>query len=159
MFIYSLRASSLKFFAVVLAGVAVLVALILVFPAEDTASVAVDGEIRYEKIKTGDDRINFLFSLGYTVDPEPIEEKKVMIPTEFDKTMVSYNELQKVTGLDLYKYRGKEVTQYSYNVTNYPGYDGKVYANLLIAGNRVIGGDICSADVSGFIHGLRQVEP
>ncbi len=158
MFIYSLRASSLKFFAVILAGVAVLVALILIFPVQDSVSTAAEGEINYEKIKTGEDRINFLLSLGYTVDPEPTEERKVTIPAEFDKTMVSYNELQKETGLDLYKYRGKEVTQYSYNVTNYPGYDGKVYANILMSGNRVIGGDVCSADVSGFIHGLRAAE-
>ena len=49
MFIYSLRASSLKFFAVILAGVAVLVALILIFPAQDSVSTAAEGEINYEK--------------------------------------------------------------------------------------------------------------
>ena len=44
----------------------------------------------------------------------------------------------------------------TYVVTNYEGYSGLVYANLLIYRNRVIGGDVCSADTSGFIHGFEK---
>ena len=158
MFIYSLRASTLKFFGIVAAGVIALVALLMIFPTDASIEAAADGNenINYEKIKTHDDRVNFLLGFGYSVEGDPVEEKTVKIPSEFDKTMTSYNELQKETGLDLYRYRGKEVTQYTYTVTNYPGYDGKVYANLLIYRGRVIGGDIASADVNGFMHGLRS---
>ena len=49
------------------------------------------------------------------------------------------------------KYRGREVTRYSYNVTNYPGYEGKVTANVIVYKYRVIGGDVSSSDVEGFI--------
>ena len=73
------------------------------------------------------------------------------IPAEFDKVMNTYNELQKRGGLDLSKYKGREVTRYSYNVRNYPDYDGTVTANVIVYKNRVIGGDVSSSDVSGFI--------
>lgn len=157
MFIYSLRASTLKFFGIALAGVVALVAVLIIFPGGDALPVTSDGaqNVNYEKIKTPQDRIDFLLQFGYSVEPEAAEEKKVTIPSEFDKTMSSYNELQKDAGLDIYRYRGKEVEFYSYVVTNYPDYDGRVLANLLIYRGRVIGGDICSADVNGFIHGLR----
>lgn len=157
MFIYSLRASTLKFFGIALAGVVALVAILIIFPGGEALPATSDGaqNINYEKIKTPQDRIDFLLQFGYSVEPAAEEEKKVTIPSEFDKTMSSYNELQKETGLDIYRYRGKEVDFYSYVVTNYPGYDGRVLANLLIYRGRVIGGDICSADVNGFIHGLR----
>ena len=46
--------------------------------------------------------------------------------------------------------------RYTYEITNYDGEDGVVYANILIYRNRVIGGDICSADVTGFIHGFEK---
>jgi len=73
------------------------------------------------------------------------------IPREFDRVMSTYNELQKRQGLDLSKYRGREVTRYSYKITNYPGYEGSVTANVIVYKNRVIGGDVSSSDVQGFI--------
>ena len=46
--------------------------------------------------------------------------------------------------------------RYTYELTNYDGYDGKVYVNMIVYRNRVIGGDVCSADVNGFIHGFEK---
>ena len=68
--------------------------------------------------------------------------------------MLSYNEFQRQMGLDLAKYKGKDVMRYTYEVTNYPEYEGRVYANVLIYRNKVIGGDICSADSKGFLQGF-----
>jgi hypothetical protein len=76
------------------------------------------------------------------------------MPSEFDKVFTGYNELQKRQGLDLSKYRNREVTRYTFTVTNYKNYDGTVLANVLVYRNRVIGGDICSADVTGFVAGF-----
>ena len=78
------------------------------------------------------------------------------IPSEFDRVFVSYNELQKRQGLDLSKYKRKEMTRFTYIITNYPEYDGVVYANLLVYRNKVVGGDVCSADVNGFLHGFKK---
>ena len=54
------------------------------------------------------------------------------------------------------KFKNKDVTRYTFAVTNYQGYEGTVYANVLFYRNRVIGGDICSADISGFVHGFEK---
>jgi hypothetical protein len=64
--------------------------------------------------------------------------------------------MQKAQGLDLSKFRKKELTRYTLEVTNYNGYEGKVYANVLVYRNKVVGGDICSADVKGFVHGFEK---
>ena len=36
-------------------------------------------------------------------------------------------------------------------MNNYPGYGGTVTANVIVFKNRVVGGDVCSSDVNGFI--------
>ena len=112
----------------------------------------------YDKIKTSDDIVSFLSQFGWEVDGTPLEEVKIRIPMEFDKVMNSYNELQRGQGLDLSKYRGKEVTRYTFRVKNYPDYDGEVMANVIIYKTRVIGGDLCSSDVRGFICGFGGVK-
>ena len=164
MFIYSFRASSLRFFAVITLSVAALAALIIFVPAYDPEggadaagiSTGITVSINYDKIKTNEDRINFLGQFGYTVVPDPVESTEVTVPRNFDRVFSGYNELQKAQGLDLAKYKGKTVTRYTYEVTNYDGEDGKVWANVIVYRNRVIGGDICSADPGGFIHGFAK---
>lgn len=155
MFIYSIKASTLKFIGVIGAAIISLTAIILLIPEytpKTTAAIAETvAEYKYDKIRNNDDRVEFLGQFGWEVDSEPTEEVTMKIPSEFDKVMNTYNELQKRGGLDLSKYRGREVTRYTYNVTNYPDYEGKVSANVIVYKNRVIGGDISSSDVSGFI--------
>ena len=158
MFVYSLRANTLKFFGIIGIALIALLSLIIFVPAYEpptTAAVAAKNEkINFEKVKTSEDRIQFLEQFGWTVESEPVEEAEITIPADFDKVMQSYNELQKQQGMDLSKYRNKDMMRYTYKITNYPDYGGTVYANLLIFKNRVVGGDICSSDVGGFIHGF-----
>ena len=90
------------------------------------------------------------------VDAGSAETVTVTIPAEFDKVFAGYNELQKTQGLDLSKYKKKELIRYTFEVTNYEGHEGTVYANVLVYRNRVVGGDICSADLSGFVHGFEK---
>ena len=78
------------------------------------------------------------------------------IPSEFDTVYTGYNDIQKEQGLNLAKYKGKEVVRYTYSITNYENYEGVVYINLLVYRNKIIGGDVCSADASGFIHGFAK---
>lgn len=173
MFIYSLKASSIKFFGVICVALAALITLIAFVPAYAGASdngdlpsnggVAVDVpeaesgvtvSYHYDKIKSADAAASFLAQFGWVVDAGSVEVAEVTIPAEFDKVFAGYNEMQKAQGLDLSKYKKKTVTRYTFTVTNYEDYQGTVYANVLVYRNRVIGGDICSADVSGFIHGF-----
>lgn len=163
MFIYSLRANTLKFFGVVGVAVIALITLIAFIPSYepvitsgDAAVLNTKTEVSFDKIKTNEDRIAFLSQFGWEVDATPIEEAEVVIPDEFDKVFTGYNELQKKQGLDLSKYKRKKLMRYTYKITNYDGYNGVVYANILVKGKRVVGGDICSADTNGFIHGFSK---
>ena len=172
MFIYSFKASSIKFFGVICVALAALITLIAFVPAyagddrtNQSGGVAVDAPqtesgasrtYRYDKVKTADDAAAFLSQFGWVADAGSAETREVTIPAEFDKVFAGYNELQKSQGLDLYKYKKKTVTRHTFTITNYEGYEGTVYANVLVYRNRVIGGDICSADVNGFIHGFER---
>ncbi|MBQ8509065.1 MAG: DUF4830 domain-containing protein [Clostridia bacterium] len=158
MFIYSMRASTVKFFGVTTLAVIALVTLLVFIPsAEPTISNGVletVESVKFDKIKTAEDRIAFLRQFGWEVEAVPLEEVEVTIPAEFDKVYQSYNELQRKQGFDLTGYMKKNVMRYTYKITNYPDYTGDVYANFLVYKNKVIGGDVCSADSNGFIHGL-----
>lgn len=161
MFVRSIRMSTVKLVSITAITVAAIAALILFIPSYDSPAatageVGTVSEIRFDKVKTADDRVNFLSQFGYTVESEPIESVEVTIPKEFDKVFAAYNELQKGEGLDLGRYKGKTVTRYTYKVTNYPGYSDPVYVNLLVYKNKVVGGDVCSADPRGFAHGLTK---
>ena len=156
MFVRSVRATTLKFFAVVCVALVTLITLISFVPTYGEVAVSKNGEISYEKIKTNDDRIGFLRQFGLEVDPDAVSASEVHIPTVFDRFFLEYNEIQKRQGLDLTKYKNKNVMRYTYEVTNYDGYDGTVYVNMIVYRNRVIGGDVASADVTGFIHGFEK---
>ncbi len=158
MFIYSLKASTIKFFAVVCVALATLITLIAFIPvaAVGDSAVSAGADINYGGIKTNEDRIEFLGQFGWQVKPEAIECTEVTVPSEFDKIFTAYNEIQRAQGLDLTKYKKKNVTRYTYEITNYDGYDGVVYANIIVYRNKVIAGDVCSADVKGFMHGLER---
>lgn len=161
MFVYSLKASTLKFFAVVCVALTALVMMITFIPSYDGGEIKYittgnESKINYSKIKTNEDRIAFLSQFGWRVEQTPVEEVEVTVPEKFDKVFNGYNEIQKRQGLDLSKYKGKTVTRYTYEVTNYENENGKVYANVIVYRNKVIGGDICSAKVGGFIHGFSR---
>ena len=162
MFIYSLRASTLKFFAVLCVALTTLITMIVFIPEYDgelaNLSTAGEIEINYDKIKTNEDRIAFLRQFGIEVEDVPKESVEVIIPENFDKVFTGYNEIQKRQGLDLSRYKNKKVMRYTYVVTNYEEEDGVVYANVLVYRNKVIGGDVCSADVNGFVHGFEAPE-
>jgi len=159
MFVYSLRASTIKFVGIIAVSLIALITLIIFIPTYEPAPAsnvffADNQNVTYDKVKTHDDRVNFLSQFGWKVADKCIEEVDITIPAEFDKVFLGYNEIQKQQSLNLSKYKRKDMTRYTYEVTNYPNYSGVVYANLLVYKNKVVGGDICSADANGFIHGF-----
>ena len=160
MFVYTCRAGTIRFFAVIVLAVAALAALVIFVPAYQPVSAGADSSdeavrISYDRIKTNEDRVKFLSQFGYEVSEDPLETVEITLPEKFDKVYAGYNELQKAQGLDLSKYRRKTVMRYTYEVKNYDGYNGgKVLANVIVYRGRVIGGDVCSADPQGFVHGF-----
>lgn len=157
MFIYSVRASTLRFFACILICVAVFVLLLSLGASESVYASASGREINYGGMKTNEDRVAFIESFGIKVKSEPTSEETFAMPDDFDRVIAGYNQIQKTQGLDLTKYARKRVTHYAYEVTNYD-YDGTVYVNLLIYRNRIIAADISSLDGGGFVSGIIDVD-
>ena len=146
MFVYSMRASTVKLVGVICVALTVLITLIAFvptysLPTEPMADADAEVKYTYDKVKTASDAANFLAQFGWEVEATPIEEKTVTIPTEFDKIFAAYNEIQKNQGLDLVKYKRKKLTRYTFEVTNYEGYSKKVLANVLVYRGRVVGGE------------------
>ena len=157
MFIYSIRASTIRF-----AGL-LLLSGVLLFGALSQAGVKTVAVMNYTytKVKTDSDRVAFLKQFGWTTAGEVPEAKESFtLPKVFDRVMLGYNEIQKSQGLDLKRYQNKKITRYTYEITNYEGYEGKVYANILMYRDKVIAGDICSANPmdGGFVHGFEKPE-
>lgn len=151
MFVCSVKMSTLKFVGAI---VLCLVVLLSIFMMADSNEAATVETVSYEGIKTEEARRHFLEELGFQLADESAREGTLTLPKTLDRVLVGYNEIQKSQGFDLSKYCGKTITRYTYTVTNYPDYEGTVYANLLIYRGRVIGGDVCSHESGGFVKGL-----
>ena len=108
-----------------------------------------------QTLKSEEDRQTLIGQLGWQAEPKPVETVEVVIPKEFDEIYQNYNTLQKEQGLNLEKHRGKRCTRYTYVVLNHPAADGQgVRINLLVRSNKLIGGDVCSLGLDGFMHTL-----
>ncbi len=166
MFVLTAKMSKKGIAAVIFAAVALIAVIFITIFTRGVSETAYNGdaalaaamEKRSVGAATNDDRRAFLAWYGWETEPDAREFYEVTIPKEFDRVYTRYNELQKQQEFDLKKYRGKAVTKYSYRVTNYPGYEGDVYATLLVWRDKVIGGDIASAALDGFMHGFARPE-
>ena len=94
--------------------------------------------------------IKILNQYGIETEAYPVERVLVSIPSEFDDVYENYNALQREAGFDLKKYSGKNVWRYSYRVTNM-GTTQEIRANLLVYQDKVIGGDVMSTSIGGFM--------
>ena len=103
------------------------------------------------------ERIAFIENMGYTVNKDIAEiSKQIEIPYVFNDVYSEYQNLQKQAGYDLEKYAGSKATLYTYSLI----FEGRsdVYAHLLVADERVIGGDISALSVEdGFIKPLTPI--
>jgi len=115
---------------------------------ETTAAVNPKG------VKSNEDRLEYLASYGWQVKETPLATQELIIPGEFDESYTEYLSLQNEQGFDLEKYAGKRVKRYTYEITNYPTGESGAQLNLLIYRNTVVGGEVLSAELDGFLHGL-----
>ncbi len=102
--------------------------------------------------------LDFISTYGWEVKQEPDEVREVVIPAEFDEVYTNYNSIQTAQGLDLTPFKGQRVKKWTYTVTNYPGYETEdcIKINILVYEGCVIGGDICSVKLDGFMHGFEK---
>ena len=155
MFVYSVKSSKLKIVALALAVVLAIVGLVFL-ASKNKSPAASDGAVSL-KAGSAAERTAFLSQFGWKITEDPMEVCEVIIPAEFDAAYTEYNALQQKQGLDLAPYASLRAKRWTYEVLNYPGYEnrpGLVQANLLVYEGKVIGGDICSAELNGFMQGF-----
>lgn len=103
---------------------------------------------------TNEERIAYLQSLGWEVEPTPILEQEITLPKEFPEVLTQYNELQRQQGFDLAEYAGKKLTLYTYRITNHPDAE-EADASLYVYRTELVGGDVHSTSFTGFMTALR----
>lgn len=161
MMILTTKLTKKKLIAIV-AVAAALLCILIIFAGRsvstskglEESTETVEKTISYKNISTNEDRIAFLASCGWAVKEEPLESQEVRIPTEFNEVYQRYNELQVSQSFDLTKYSGKRVKRYTYEITNYPTGEEGVLATILVYKKTIIGGDVMSSRLDGFMHGL-----
>ena len=153
MFVYSVKRNQLKLVLIVL--FVIFSVFVLAYLAKNSKTEQTSGEKKITVAAADEQqRIAFLSQFGWQVDESTAEVSEVIIPEEFDEVYSSYNDIQLQQGFDLTRFAGKRVKKWTYTVTNYPGYENKICirATLLIADGKVVGGDICSIELDGFMH-------
>lgn len=154
MFILTARLSRRRLLAIV--GAAALCAALLTAAAlwcaqpHTAASAAVDGS----RVRTNEDRVAYLQSYGWQVDPDPLSVEEFLLPEVFDERYTEYLDLQAGQGFDLTACAGKRVKRYVYRITNYPTGETGIQAGLLVLRDTVVGGEVLSTALDGFMHGL-----
>jgi hypothetical protein len=112
------------------------------------------GDSGEAQLNTNEDRIAYLQSWGWEIDPEPLETFQLLLPDKLQEPYITYNELQKQQGFDLTACCGKQLARYTYTVTNYPGRPDGVQANLYLCEGEPVAGDVIASGDDGFQTGL-----
>jgi len=155
MFIYSVKATTLRFLSVLLlSGIALVGVMAFASSADTQALGAMSERVSYEGIKTESDRRELLSSFGYEVKGDAESTVDFTLPKSLDAVLLGYNELQKEQGFDLAKYTGKTLTRYTYEIENYEGHEGKVYANLITYRDRIVAADL-TGEGNSFVRPLQ----
>ena len=146
----------IKLTVIVILGIiaAIIVSVIIYFNFKGETWVMVAGAQYSIQAGENEQRIDFLKQFGWEVEQEPVSIEEIVIPQQFNQVYERYNELQKTQGMDLTIYAGKTVKKVVYQITNYQRQDTIVHATLLIYHDKVIGGDISSAELDGFMYGF-----
>lgn len=155
MFVYSVQSKHIK---VALLGAFVMMTVISLFVLSRESEQTAKGNEINLAASTHEERMTFISQFGWEVEEEPVEIKEVIIPEEFDDTYSAYNDIQKEQGFNLAEYEGQRAKQWTYRVKNYEGYENKdcIHINVLVYDDVIIGGDVCSVEIDGFMHGFSK---
>lgn len=109
-------------------------------------------------LNTLDGREVYLRSLGWEIDRDSESFRSVVVPQKLEGIMAQYNKIQLKQGYDLNAHLGETCRQYCYDITNYPGGEGKVIVSIYLQNGEIIAGDVHSTAINGFMHGLSRAE-
>lgn len=154
MFVISVKTGKRKMIAVLAAVLVVVTAAIVTVKLVHSGPSADSGDKKYSlAASTNENRIAFFKQFGWEVKPQPIADGKVTIPQTFDEVYTKYNNIQQEQGLDLSPYAGKTCDQWVYEITNFPEQE-IMRGTLLVYDGHVVGGDLCTPALDGFMTGF-----
>lgn len=156
MFVWSFRMSKREIiiFCVGLAVFAAILALFFFLPPSAASSSLLLDSGYSAAAGDADARREFLSQFGWKTEADPVAVREVIIPSAADESFSEYLALQHKQGFKPEALAGRRAKLWSYRITNYPGADGTVLANMLILDGTVIGGDISSAASGSFTLGF-----
>lgn len=100
----------------------------------------------------------YLQKMGYEVEDQWTALREITVPAEEDAAFAAYNAILQEAGYDLSAYKGERLKCYTYAVLNYPGSE-RVEARVYTYKDRVVAGEIASAEADGFCKGLTPLIP
>ncbi|MBQ8766067.1 MAG: DUF4830 domain-containing protein [Clostridia bacterium] len=153
MFVYSVKTKHIR--VIFLAAFVLFTAVSLMILSNESQETSSNNDMILSA-ETHEERMKFISQFGWQVEEEPYSVKEVIIPEEADDVYNAYNELQRLQGFDLNEYAGVRAKCWTYVIKNYEGYENQecIHANILVYDGAVIGGDICSVELDGFMHGF-----
>ena len=156
MFIYTAKLNRRRLAAGGITALVLVCALAVLLGFFDRSATSVGQTISPKKIRTAEDRLSYLGAYGWLVKEEPLAVEELLVPKEMGPEYDDYLKLQTQQGFDLQKYAGKRVKRYTYEILNYPTGETGIQVSLLIYKNTVVGADVLSPALDGFIHGLQM---
>ena len=157
LFVVSVSSRKFKKIGIVVVAVMLVMGVVTIYSCFSDTNNSINKSTATNNVVEGTSGIlGFISSFGWEVINEPDDVREVIIPVEFDDVYKNYNEIQISQGYDLEKYAGERVKKWSFTITNYPEYEECDYIkiNILVFDGKVIGGDVCSVKLDGFMHGF-----
>ena len=157
LFVVSVSSRKFKKIGIVVVAVMLVMGVVTIYSCFSDTNNSINKSTVTNNVVEGTSGIlDFISSFGWEVINEPDDVREVIIPVEFDDVYKNYNEIQISQGYDLEKYAGERVKKWSFTITNYPEYEECDYIkiNILVFEGKVIGGDVCSVKLDGFMHGF-----
>lgn len=155
MFMLTLKFNKKTAVFIVVMAALVLIGIVLLAGAHHAASERESApDTPVTAVKNEQSRCRYLEQYGWEVESPALSSETVVIPRSFSDVFDAYNELQKQQGFDLSEYCGLEAELYTYRVTNCEN-DPNVVAQLYVRNGSVIGGDVHSTQLDGFMTGIK----
>lgn len=145
MLIWTARVSKKKTAAMTAAILVVMLAVVVVLGKH-----ADSADSNLPQLADNEARVSYLQSMGWEVEPEPVETLQFLLPEKLEEPYLTYNELQDSQGFDLSTACGKQVSRFTYTVTNYPNRPEGVQLNLYVCEEQPVAGDVLCAGADGF---------
>ena len=139
-----------KKLALIFTAILLLLSGLLVFVFSPGTNAPQQSDTSFSHLSTNDARLALLASRGLEALPEPVATLNLQLPSPLDERYAAYNQLQLPQGFDLTAYCGKNLTRYTYTVTNYPNAQD-TQANLYLYEDTLVAADLFSAGENGFI--------